>query len=107
MKTTVGLLLLLLTVYHCAAILQVLTSPGECCLNVFTGRIPALKIISVTKTHRSCLEKAFVIRTAAGRRVCVSQSVTWAQKAFKQQQISDDLQSSSSTTIKLCYVNLG
>ncbi|XP_030588019.1 C-C motif chemokine 4-like [Archocentrus centrarchus] len=92
MKTTVGLLLLLLTVYYCAATNQGVseTSPGECCFNFFTGRIPAKKIVSVTKTHSGCLEKAFVIHTAAGKRVCVSQSATWAQESFDQQQISDE-----------------
>ncbi|XP_030588277.1 C-C motif chemokine 4-like, partial [Archocentrus centrarchus] len=87
MKTTVGLLLLLLTVYHCAAIPQGPTSPGECCFKFFTERIPAKNVVSVTKTHRSCLEKAFVIHTDAGRKICVSQSATWAQKAYDQQQI--------------------
>uniref|UniRef100_A0A3Q0QRN2 Chemokine interleukin-8-like domain-containing protein n=1 Tax=Amphilophus citrinellus TaxID=61819 RepID=A0A3Q0QRN2_AMPCI len=39
------------------------SSPGECCFKFFTGRVPAKKIISITKTHRSCLEKAFVLNT--------------------------------------------
>ncbi|XP_030588017.1 C-C motif chemokine 3-like [Archocentrus centrarchus] len=90
MKTTVGLLLLMLPVYYCTNNNQGVnvSSPGECCFKFFTGRIPAKNVVSVTKTHSGCLEKAFVIRTAAGRRVCVSQNVTWAQKAFKQQQIN-------------------
>ncbi|CAI5668068.1 C-C motif chemokine 4 [Oreochromis niloticus] len=92
MKTTVGLLLLLLTVYYCAAAPQGLIemSPGQCCFKFFTGRIPPKKIVSVIKTHSACLEKAFVIGTAAGKHICVSQSVTWAQEAFKQQQIGDE-----------------
>uniref|UniRef100_A0A3P9CDJ4 Chemokine interleukin-8-like domain-containing protein n=1 Tax=Maylandia zebra TaxID=106582 RepID=A0A3P9CDJ4_9CICH len=65
-------------------------SPGQCCFKFFTGRIPPKKIVSVIKTHSACLEKAFVIGTAAGRRICVSQSVTWAQEAFKQKQIGDE-----------------
>ncbi|KAL4004135.1 hypothetical protein ACER0C_003848 [Sarotherodon galilaeus] len=89
MKTTVGLLLLLLTVYYCAAARKS-TAPGECCFHFFTGRIPVKNIVSVTKTHSGCLEKAFVIGTAAGRHICVSQSVTWAQEAFKQKQIADE-----------------
>uniref|UniRef100_A0AAX7SE75 Chemokine interleukin-8-like domain-containing protein n=1 Tax=Astatotilapia calliptera TaxID=8154 RepID=A0AAX7SE75_ASTCA len=92
MKATVGLLLLLLTVYCCAAgpqgVLEM--SPGQCCFKFFTGRIPPKKIVSVIKTHSACLEKAFVIGTAAGMRICVSQSVTWAQEAFKQKQIGDE-----------------
>uniref|UniRef100_A0A669B2U1 Chemokine interleukin-8-like domain-containing protein n=1 Tax=Oreochromis niloticus TaxID=8128 RepID=A0A669B2U1_ORENI len=65
-------------------------SPGQCCFKFFTGRIPPKKIVSVIKTHSACLEKAFVIGTAAGKHICVSQSVTWAQEAFKQQQIGDE-----------------
>ncbi|XP_005739113.1 C-C motif chemokine 3-like [Pundamilia nyererei] len=84
MKATVGLLLLLLTVYYCAAAPQQLLemSHGQCCFKFFTRRIPQKKIVSVIKTHSACLEKAFVIGTATGRRICVSQSVTWAQEAF-------------------------
>uniref|UniRef100_A0A3Q2WAW2 Chemokine interleukin-8-like domain-containing protein n=1 Tax=Haplochromis burtoni TaxID=8153 RepID=A0A3Q2WAW2_HAPBU len=75
-------------------------SPGQCCFKFFTGRIPPkkIKIVSVFKSHSACLEKAFVIGTATGRRICVSQSVTWAQEAF-----------ASMFMIKhnkaLCYVN--
>ncbi|XP_031586223.1 C-C motif chemokine 3-like [Oreochromis aureus] len=84
MKATVGLLLLLLTVYYCAAAPQqlLLMSPGQCCSRFFTGRIPQKKIVSVIMTHSACLEKAFVIGTASGKHICVSQSVTWAQEAF-------------------------
>uniref|UniRef100_A0A3B4FKD9 Chemokine interleukin-8-like domain-containing protein n=1 Tax=Pundamilia nyererei TaxID=303518 RepID=A0A3B4FKD9_9CICH len=57
-------------------------SHGQCCFKFFTRRIPQKKIVSVIKTHSACLEKAFVIGTATGRRICVSQSVTWAQEAF-------------------------
>uniref|UniRef100_A0A3Q0RRM0 Chemokine interleukin-8-like domain-containing protein n=1 Tax=Amphilophus citrinellus TaxID=61819 RepID=A0A3Q0RRM0_AMPCI len=74
--------------YSASGLLMSETSPGECCFNFFTGRIPAKKIVSVTKTHSGCLEKAFVITTAAGRRVCVSQSATWAQEAFDQHTVS-------------------
>uniref|UniRef100_A0A3P9CCU1 Chemokine interleukin-8-like domain-containing protein n=1 Tax=Maylandia zebra TaxID=106582 RepID=A0A3P9CCU1_9CICH len=57
-------------------------SPGQCCYKFFTGRIPPKKIVSVFKSDSTCLEKAFVIGTTSRRRICVSQSVTWAQEAF-------------------------
>uniref|UniRef100_A0A3Q4M4V2 Chemokine interleukin-8-like domain-containing protein n=1 Tax=Neolamprologus brichardi TaxID=32507 RepID=A0A3Q4M4V2_NEOBR len=65
MKATVGLLLLLLTVYYCDATPEglLLMSPGQCCFKFFTGRIPLKKIVSVIKTHSACLEKAFVYVT--------------------------------------------
>uniref|UniRef100_A0A3P9CCD9 Chemokine interleukin-8-like domain-containing protein n=1 Tax=Maylandia zebra TaxID=106582 RepID=A0A3P9CCD9_9CICH len=37
------------------------TAPGECCFHFFTERIPVKNIVSVTKTHSSCLEKAFEV----------------------------------------------
>ncbi|CAI5668064.1 unnamed protein product [Oreochromis niloticus] len=84
MKATVGLLLLLLTVYYCAAAPQQLRemSPGKCCFKYFTGRIQPKNIVSVIKTHSACPNKAFLIGIGAGRHICVSQSVTWAQEAF-------------------------
>uniref|UniRef100_A0A3Q4M4W4 C-C motif chemokine 4-like n=1 Tax=Neolamprologus brichardi TaxID=32507 RepID=A0A3Q4M4W4_NEOBR len=82
MKATVGLLLLLLTVYS-EALDE--TAPGECCFHFFTERIPLKNIVSVTKTHSGCLEKAFVIHTARGKRFCVGHSVTWAQNAFNKE----------------------
>ncbi|XP_063337066.1 C-C motif chemokine 4 homolog [Pelmatolapia mariae] len=91
MKATVGLLLLLLTVYCWAAGPEGLDemAPGECCFHFFTGNIPVKNIVSVTKTHSSCLEKAFVIHTAKGKRFCVGHTVTWAQDAFNKEQNSD------------------
>ncbi|CAI5668069.1 unnamed protein product [Oreochromis niloticus] len=91
MKAIVGLLLLLLTVYCGAAAPGALdeTAPGECCFNFFTGRIPVKNIVSVTKTHSGCLEKAFVVHTAKGKLFCVGHSVTWAQDAFNKEQNSD------------------
>uniref|UniRef100_A0AAZ1WXF2 Chemokine interleukin-8-like domain-containing protein n=1 Tax=Oreochromis aureus TaxID=47969 RepID=A0AAZ1WXF2_OREAU len=88
MKATVGLLLLLLTVYCWAAGRKSVT-PGECCFHFFTGRIPVNNIVSVTKTHSDCLEKGFVVHTAKGKRFCVGHSVTWAQDAFNKEQNSD------------------
>ncbi|KAL7402722.1 hypothetical protein ABVT39_018933 [Epinephelus coioides] len=85
---TVGLLLLL-TVY-CTAMPQALEemTPGSCCFQFYTGRVPQQQIISVIKTHASCQEKGFVISTARGDEICVSQNLKWAQKAFNQQQFS-------------------
>ncbi|KAL7402721.1 hypothetical protein ABVT39_018933 [Epinephelus coioides] len=56
---TVGLLLLL-TVY-CTAMPQALEemTPGSCCFQFYTGRVPQQQIISVIKTHASCQEKGF------------------------------------------------
>ncbi|KAK9517233.1 hypothetical protein VZT92_025118 [Zoarces viviparus] len=88
---TVGLLLLI-TLYYCAAMPHALNqiSPGSCCFKFFTGRVPRKQIVSVTKTHSSCREKAFVVSTAKGKEICVSQTVDWAQVAFKEQQAIED-----------------
>ncbi|XP_059192061.1 C-C motif chemokine 3-like [Centropristis striata] len=94
MKTlsiTVGLLLLL-TVYYCTAIPLAVNeiAPGSCCFQFFTGRIRKENIISVVKTHSSCHEMGFVVSTASGNEVCVSQQQNWAQRAFKQQEVIEE-----------------
>ncbi|XP_054476708.1 C-C motif chemokine 4 homolog [Anoplopoma fimbria] len=84
---TVGLLLLL-TVYYCAAMPQAVNQPGTCCFQFFTGRVPRKQIISVTETHHSCHEKGFVVATAKGKEICVSHNLDWAQKAFEEQKVN-------------------
>ncbi|XP_026220363.1 C-C motif chemokine 4-like [Anabas testudineus] len=87
MKTlsfTVGLLLLI-TLYYCAATL----STGSCCYKLFPKKIPKAAIMSITKTPRRCLEKAFVFNTPRGK-VCVSQTLDWAKKAYEQQQYNNE-----------------
>ncbi|XP_034734588.1 C-C motif chemokine 4-like [Etheostoma cragini] len=90
MKTlscTVGLTLLLLTVYYCSAMPVAMDAPVSCCFKFFTGRVPQQDIISIIKTHSRCRQKAFVISAANGRDICVSQNLPWAEKAFDQQTI--------------------
>ncbi|XP_074487800.1 C-C motif chemokine 3-like [Sebastes fasciatus] len=94
MKTlsfTLGLLLLL-TVYYCTAMPQAVNAiaPGSCCFQFFTGQVPQKQIISVVKTHSNCHEKGFVVSTARGKEMCVSQNLDWAQKAFRKQQVITD-----------------
>ncbi|XP_044047752.1 C-C motif chemokine 3-like [Siniperca chuatsi] len=91
MKTlsfTVGLLLL--TVYYCTAMPHGVNeiAPGPCCFKFFTGRIPQPQIVYVIKTHNRCQEKGFVISTARGNEICVSQNLNWAQRAFELQQVN-------------------
>nr|XP_046249126.1 C-C motif chemokine 4-like [Scatophagus argus] len=80
--------LLLLTVYYSAAMPHAVNEigPVSCCFKFFTGRIPQQEIISVVKTHSSCQEKGFVVKTARGKAVCVSHNLNWVQKAFQEQQ---------------------
>ncbi|KAF1387370.1 hypothetical protein PFLUV_G00104730 [Perca fluviatilis] len=92
MKTlsfTGGLLLLLLTIYSCTAMPHAV-NPVSCCVRFFTGRVPQPQIISIIKTDSSCREKAFVVSTAKGMDICVSQNLGWAQRAFNQQQVIKD-----------------
>ncbi|KAK2841705.1 hypothetical protein Q5P01_011905 [Channa striata] len=88
MKTlcfTAGLLLLI-TLYSCTAMPHGpnAVSPGSCCFRFFNKKIPLPEIISITETHRRCSEKGFVFNTPRGK-ICVSQSLEWARKVFKEQ----------------------
>uniref|UniRef100_A0A671Y6A8 Chemokine interleukin-8-like domain-containing protein n=1 Tax=Sparus aurata TaxID=8175 RepID=A0A671Y6A8_SPAAU len=65
-------------------------SPATCCFKFFTGKIPQSQIISIVKTHSRCHEKGFVVSTARGREICVSQNLDWARKAFEQQEVIKD-----------------
>ncbi|XP_031141413.1 C-C motif chemokine 13-like [Sander lucioperca] len=87
-----GLVLLLLTVYSCTAMPHALNgiAPGSCCFQFFTGRVPQPQITSIIKTHSRCHEKGFVVSTAIGKDICVSQNLGWAQRAFEQQQVIKD-----------------
>uniref|UniRef100_A0A8C9Z8Z1 Chemokine interleukin-8-like domain-containing protein n=1 Tax=Sander lucioperca TaxID=283035 RepID=A0A8C9Z8Z1_SANLU len=65
-------------------------APGSCCFQFFTGRVPQPQITSIIKTHSRCHEKGFVVSTAIGKDICVSQNLGWAQRAFEQQQVIKD-----------------
>uniref|UniRef100_A0AAQ4QKR3 Chemokine interleukin-8-like domain-containing protein n=1 Tax=Gasterosteus aculeatus aculeatus TaxID=481459 RepID=A0AAQ4QKR3_GASAC len=61
LSCTVGLLLSV-SIYCCIAMPQAVEqmSHGVCCFTFSTVTVPKNNIVSVTKTHRSCPEKAFV-----------------------------------------------
>ncbi|XP_005928488.1 C-C motif chemokine 4-like [Haplochromis burtoni] len=83
MKTlslTVGLLLVLFTVYHSDAS-KAVNSPDSCCFHFFDKRIPKANIVSIVKTHRQCSTPAFVIETPRGL-FCVKQTAEWAKEQF-------------------------
>ncbi|KAJ7997784.1 hypothetical protein DPEC_G00215710 [Dallia pectoralis] len=84
MKTiclTLGLLLL--TVLHTYAVpLGLEPSPTSCCFRFSNVKVPSNKIISIKKTHRSCLLPAFVVTTIKQKVICYRPSESWVQKAF-------------------------
>ncbi|XP_039470292.1 C-C motif chemokine 3-like [Oreochromis aureus] len=87
MKTlslTVGLLLVLFTVYHSDASKAVI-SPDLCCFHFFDKRIPKENIVSIVKTHSQCSTPAFVIKTPR-RLFCVKQTAEWAMEQFVKQE---------------------
>ncbi|KAG8012886.1 hypothetical protein GBF38_020831 [Nibea albiflora] len=87
-RTFTAGLLLLLSVYYCIAMPVAVNeiAPASCCFEFFMERIPLKQIVSIAKTHVRCSEKAFVVSTAKGNKICVSQNMTWAEKAFEKQQ---------------------
>ncbi|XP_026032726.1 C-C motif chemokine 4 homolog [Astatotilapia calliptera] len=87
MKTlslTVGLLLVLFTVYHSDAS-KAVNTPDSCCFRFFDKRIPKANIVSIVKTHRQCPTPAFVIKTPRGL-FCVKQTAEWAMEQFVKQE---------------------
>ncbi|XP_039470294.1 C-C motif chemokine 3-like isoform X2 [Oreochromis aureus] len=84
MKTlslTVGLLLVLFTVYHSDAS-KAVNSLDFCCFHFFDKRIPKENIVSIVKTHSQCSTPAFVIKTPR-RLFCVKQTEDWAVREFQ------------------------
>uniref|UniRef100_A0A3Q3AXU4 C-C motif chemokine 18-like n=1 Tax=Kryptolebias marmoratus TaxID=37003 RepID=A0A3Q3AXU4_KRYMA len=78
MKTlclTLGLLLLTFC-------LQFSTAPGNCCFKFSTMRIPLNRITDITKTHRSCLKKGFIVTTKLKRQICFRLSSDWVLKVY-------------------------
>ncbi|XP_026028377.1 C-C motif chemokine 3-like isoform X1 [Astatotilapia calliptera] len=90
MKTlslTVGLLLVLFTVYHSDACsnCKAMITPDSCCFRFFDKRIPKANIVSIVKTHSQCPTPAFVIKTPRGL-FCVKQTAEWAMEQFVKQE---------------------
>ncbi|XP_062419071.1 C-C motif chemokine 4-like [Pungitius pungitius] len=88
LSCTVGLLLCF---YCCTAMPRAVNmSPGLCCFHFFTQRVPSKQIVSIIETDNDCPQKAFVVRTAKGREICVGPNVNWAQEAFERKQVTGD-----------------
>ncbi|XP_074534717.1 C-C motif chemokine 4-like [Halichoeres trimaculatus] len=85
MKTlcfTLGLLLFIAC--YCHAIPEALsnTAPGQCCFDFSVRPIPIKFVKTITKTHRSCEDQAFIVQTNRGQ-TCFEQSFPWAQRAYR------------------------
>ncbi|CAB1459937.1 unnamed protein product [Pleuronectes platessa] len=92
MKTlcfTLGMLLL--TVCWCNAMPQAVhfstaprhsTAPHTCCPKVSNKTLPFKRVTSITVTHSSCPEQAFIVQTVKGRKICYEHNSTWAQDVY-------------------------
>ncbi|XP_053175933.1 C-C motif chemokine 4-like [Scomber japonicus] len=86
MKTLCSVLgLLLLIACCCYAIPQALdfnTSPVNCCFNFAVRGIQARRVSHITKSHRSCLKPAFIVRTIKGKELCYRDTFQWALNMY-------------------------
>ncbi|KAK5867999.1 hypothetical protein PBY51_012447 [Eleginops maclovinus] len=87
MKTLLlSLGLLLLAACCCNAIpssLQFSAFPVNCCFDVSNQSIPLKFVSKITPTHRSCQNKAFIVKTIKGKTTCYSGTNRWAMNAYK------------------------
>ncbi|KAK2841727.1 hypothetical protein Q5P01_011927 [Channa striata] len=77
--------LLLITVCCCDAAgdaAHIFTSPGNCCFGFSNMTIPQRFISHITKTHSSCLHKAFILSTIRRRQICYRQTFQWALDVY-------------------------
>ncbi|KAI3371720.1 hypothetical protein L3Q82_024286 [Scortum barcoo] len=88
MKTlcfTLGLLLLTACCCNTMPIaVQVSNASGNCCGRLYQGMIPLKFVTSITKTHSSCQQQAFIVQTEKGRKICYRQTFKWALHVYKQ-----------------------
>uniref|UniRef100_A0A8D2ZKY3 Chemokine interleukin-8-like domain-containing protein n=1 Tax=Scophthalmus maximus TaxID=52904 RepID=A0A8D2ZKY3_SCOMX len=78
MKTlclTLGLLLLNVC---CSKALQFTMTPGYCCFSFLNRSLPPARVTSITETHRSCPQQAFIVQTIKGKQICYRQTFPWA-----------------------------
>ncbi|MEQ2168168.1 hypothetical protein GOODEAATRI_011602 [Goodea atripinnis] len=62
------------------------TGPVECCYSFSSFVIPKKNVSEIKKTHRSCTQMGFIVKTVKGRSICFSESVQWVLKAYNQMQ---------------------
>ncbi|KAG8012885.1 hypothetical protein GBF38_020830 [Nibea albiflora] len=89
MKTlSFTLAVLLLTVCCCNAMPQALyysTAPANCCYGFSTKSLLPRRVSKITKSHSSCVNPAFIVKTIKGRQICYAQTFQWALDVYKQQ----------------------
>ncbi|XP_029992101.1 pollen-specific leucine-rich repeat extensin-like protein 1 isoform X2 [Sphaeramia orbicularis] len=90
MRTLMLTMLMLISIDACSAMPRAVNdiAPVSCCVQFFTGNIPPARIVSIKKTDSTCTNKAFVVTTVKGAKICVRDA--WVHSVFKQ---PDEVQS--------------
>uniref|UniRef100_A0A3B3X5K5 Chemokine interleukin-8-like domain-containing protein n=1 Tax=Poecilia mexicana TaxID=48701 RepID=A0A3B3X5K5_9TELE len=58
------------------------TGPVTCCDQFSNNRVPAKRIVDITKTHSSCIKQGFIVETVKGRLICFRSSTGWVEEAY-------------------------
>ncbi|MEQ2209394.1 hypothetical protein XENOCAPTIV_029589, partial [Xenoophorus captivus] len=62
------------------------TGPVDCCYSFSSVVIPKKYVSEIEKTHSSCMQKGFIVKTVKGRSFCFRESVPWVLEAYNQMQ---------------------
>ncbi|XP_014825075.1 PREDICTED: C-C motif chemokine 4-like isoform X2 [Poecilia mexicana] len=58
------------------------TGPVTCCDQFSNIRVPAKKIVDITKTHSFCMNQGFIVETVKGQLICFRSSTRWVEEAY-------------------------
>ncbi|CAK6975096.1 monocyte chemotactic protein 1B-like [Scomber scombrus] len=55
------------------------TGPKKCCFRFNENQLPKERVVGYTKTSQQCPIPAVMLKTVAGRQLCVRPSATWVK----------------------------
>nr|CAM32187.1 CC chemokine ligand 4 [Dicentrarchus labrax] len=54
--------------------------PKKCCFGFNTIPVPKERVVSYARTSQRCINPAIMLKTVAGRNLCVKPSATWVKE---------------------------
>uniref|UniRef100_A0A3Q2CMW8 Monocyte chemotactic protein 1B-like n=2 Tax=Cyprinodon variegatus TaxID=28743 RepID=A0A3Q2CMW8_CYPVA len=58
--------------------------PKKCCFQFNDNKVSINRVVGYTKTSQRCPNPAFLLKTVAGRQLCVSPSAPWVKELISQ-----------------------
>ncbi|XP_029379258.1 monocyte chemotactic protein 1B [Echeneis naucrates] len=59
------------------------TGPKKCCFNFIEKPLPKGRVLSYARTSQQCTKSAILLKTLAGRQLCVRPSAPWVNDIIK------------------------